>query len=66
MTNFVECDECKGFGRKVVSVPSKSERTGIFGKRMETVNCDHCHGTGHVEIKEVPHIQERPKRVRDW
>jgi DnaJ-class molecular chaperone len=64
MTNFVECDECKGLGRKCV------EKTSFVGTmktgKLETVNCDHCHGTGHVEIKETPHIQERPKRVRDW
>ena len=63
MTNFVECDECKGLGRTVVK-----QKAVPLGKpqRLETTNCDHCRGTGHVEIKETPHIQERPKRVRDW
>jgi DnaJ-class molecular chaperone len=64
MTNFVECDECKGLGRKVVSVTTWVDHRPI--DHMETRNCDHCHGTGHVEIKETPHIQARPKRVRDW
>ena len=65
MTNFVECDECKGMGRKVVAgkKPDYEKTRDIF---LKTVECPHCKGTGHVEIKETPHIQERPKRVRDW
>ena len=68
MTNFVECDECKGFGRKCVvkGFTYDGLRQTKPQTQYETVNCDHCHGTGHVEIKETPHIQERPKRVRDW